>query len=60
MAKLLPYYFYCMCSIINLRLVLIYLDRENSKLSREIGFTKFGLVYNFKLNFEFGYCIEFK
>ena len=52
LAKLMPYYFYCMWSRIILRLALIYLDRGNSKLSREIGFTKFGSVYKFKLNFE--------
>ena len=52
LAKWLHYYFYCSWSKINLRLVLIYLDRENSQLSVEIGFTQFGSVYKFKLNFE--------
>ena len=30
----------------------IYLDRENSKLFREIGFTKFGSANIFKLDFK--------
>ena len=60
LAKLLPYYFYCMCSTINLRLPPIYLGRENSKLSRNIWFTKFGSVDYFLLNFEFHLCIKSK
>ena len=52
LGKLLFYYIYCMWSTINMGLQPIYLDRENSNLSREIGFTKIGSVYKFKLNFE--------
>ena len=50
--KALFYYFWCMWSTIILRVVQIYLGRENSKLFTEIGFTKFGSVYDFKLIFE--------
>ena len=58
--KWLHYSFYCMRSTINLRLVLILLVRENSKLSAEIGFTQFGSVYELICIFEQGLCIEFK
>ena len=49
-----------MRSIIILRLVLILLARENSKLSAEIGFTQFGSIYELICIFEKGYCIGFK
>ena len=60
LAKLMPYYFYCMCSTIILRVVLFYLDRENSEHSREIYFTNFGCVEELILIFEWCYWIEFK
>ena len=54
----MSYYFYCMCYAVDLGVKLIYLGRENSKLSTEIGFTKFGSVYDLIWIFEFSYCIE--
>ena len=58
--KWLFYYFYCMWSTIILRVVLFYLNRENSQLSIEIGFTKFGSSKYFKLVFESSHWIKSK
>ena len=46
-----------MRSTINLRLILILLVRENSKLSAEIGFTQFGSVYELICIFEQSLCM---
>ena len=52
--KVLFCYFCCMCSTIIQGLQLIYLGRENSQLSIEIGFINFGSLDIFEMNFEQG------